>query len=1004
MIKKITLSLVLSIFSLIVFAKNIPVNTAKIVASNYMTSLKKDFNNTIVETFTLTYRNHDVIYAFNFEKGGYILISADDCAYPILNYSFAGTFDIDESKMPEAYKCWINGYKKQIAYIIDNNIKAYPKTITAWDKYSKAQSFGNKSINDVLTPLFGPDGDANSIRWDQYPIYNDSCPENPNNYTGHSPVGCVATAMSQIMYYHKYPSTGTGSHSYSQGSANFGATTYNWNAMVPKLTSSSPTEAKIEIARISYHAGVSVNMNYGDESSGTQTSYVDDAFKNYFRYPNATYVSRRSNTLTITEWKNTIKTNLDNGNPVLYSGNDGGSVGHAFVCDGYNSNDEFHFNFGWSGSYNGWFTIEDLAPSSGLNFSEGQKMVYDIYPAGMIVDFSASATTISQNESVTFTDLTSDSPTSWSWDFGDGSTSTQQNPTHTYTTEGTYTVSLTATNADGSDTETKTDYITVLGPAVTPVADFTANATTISENETVTFTDLTSNTPTSWSWDFGDGTTSTQQSPSHTYTTAGTYTVSLTASNSAGSDTETKTDYITVNPASPTYCTSSGSMNYETAVTLVNINTINNSTGKNNPYEDYTNISTDLSLNNSYDISVNVNTAGSYYVYAKVWIDWNHDFDFDDAGEEYDLGNAYNVSDGATSNSPLTITVPANANIGTTLMRVSAKYSSSATACQEGFDGEVEDYTINITNTSTTNPPNVTTYSASNLTQTSATLNGRITSNGGATVTESGFVYSSNANPTIGGAGVIQIQTSPTVTIGSFTENVINLNTGTTYYYKAYAINSEGISYGVEQSFTPDYLAGNHSEFISQTIPTTVNTGEVFSISLTFENTGNTTWESTGTEPYNLGSQAPQDNFTWGTNRIAMPNEVAPGEQVTITADLTAPSTAGTYDFQWQMVQDYVEWFGEMSDLVSIEVIEQTTNLSKINNEMVNIYPNPATNYLHVILSNTKADNIKIIDITGKTVKQFNVQDKNLKIKIEDLQKGIYFIKIDDKTYKFIKE
>jgi len=94
-------------------------------------------------------------------------------------------------------------------------------------------------------------------------------------------------------------------------------------------------------------------------------------------------------------------------------------------------------------------------------------------------------------------------------------------------------------------------------------------------------------------------------------------------------------------------------------------------------------------LLNASSLSVNVNTDGSYTIYAMVWIDWNHDLDFDDPGEEYDMGDAYNVSDGATSNSPLTITVPSNANIGTTRMRVSAKYSSAATACQEGFDGEV---------------------------------------------------------------------------------------------------------------------------------------------------------------------------------------------------------------------------------------------------------------------------------------------------------------------------
>ena len=164
-----------------------------------------------------------------------------------------------------------------------------------------------------------------------------------------------------------------------------------------------------------------------------------------------------------------------------------------------------------------------------------------------VAEFEASATTITEGESITFTDQSTNVPTSWSWDFGDGGTSTVQNPSNTYTTAGTYTVSLIVTNTAGSDTETKTSYITVSELVVAPVAEFEASATTITEGESITFTDQSTNVPTSWSWDFGDGGTSTVQNPSHTYTTAGAYTVSLTATNTAGTDSETKSNYILVN-------------------------------------------------------------------------------------------------------------------------------------------------------------------------------------------------------------------------------------------------------------------------------------------------------------------------------------------------------------------------------------------------------------------------------------------------------------------------
>ncbi len=144
---------------------------------------------------------------------------------------------------------------------------------------------------------------------------------------------------------------------------------------------------------------------------------------------------------------------------------------------------------------------------------------------------------------VSFTDTSSNTPTSWSWTFGDSGTSTAQNPSHTYTTNGSYTVALTATNSYGNNTCTKNNYITVSLPV--PVANFTGTPTSGVAPVAVSFTDTTLNTPTSWSWTFGDSSTSTAQNPSHTYSAVGSYTVALTATNSYGNNTCTKTNYIT---------------------------------------------------------------------------------------------------------------------------------------------------------------------------------------------------------------------------------------------------------------------------------------------------------------------------------------------------------------------------------------------------------------------------------------------------------------------------
>lgn len=152
---------------------------------------------------------------------------------------------------------------------------------------------------------------------------------------------------------------------------------------------------------------------------------------------------------------------------------------------------------------------------------------------------------------------------------------------------------------------------------------------------------------------------------------------------------------LVVGSNTPTDCSSTGTMQYDDGITLVNFNTINYSTGKTAGYNDYTSISTDVVIGNSYDLTVNLNTDGNYENYAAVWIDWNINGVFE-SNEEYDLGRVTNNSNGATSNSPLSITVPVTASTGVTRMRVSTKYNSYPTQCEVNFDGEVEDYSINI--------------------------------------------------------------------------------------------------------------------------------------------------------------------------------------------------------------------------------------------------------------------------------------------------------------------
>jgi len=177
------------------------------------------------------------------------------------------------------------------------------------------------------------------------------------------------------------------------------------------------------------------------------------------------------------------------------------------------------------------------------------------------------------------------------------------------------------------------------------------------------------------------------------------YVITLTASSAS----ITKSIDLDLNIISEV-CTSAGDITFSTATTGVIFNTINNldTSPKTAPYSDFTALSTDLNIGSSYDLTVNVNTDGQYQVVTKVWFDWNQNCSFNDPGEEYDLGMIVNVTNGPTGNSPLAVVVPESAVLGNTTMRVSSAYRDPdqgqyVTACQASFDGEVEDYTVNVT-------------------------------------------------------------------------------------------------------------------------------------------------------------------------------------------------------------------------------------------------------------------------------------------------------------------
>jgi hypothetical protein len=208
--------------------------------------------------------------------------------------------------------------------------------------------------------------------WNQNFPWNSQCPEDPEGHGGHVYAGCVATAMGMVMKYWEWPAQGVGSHSYhpdgyAQQSANFGETEYHFELMPNTLDSTSTEEEYFETAQLLHHLGISVNMQYSGHGSGAYSEDVPNSLRNYFRYNCDDHVTNYGGWwpgwgYNNEEWAQLLKDGgLDEFLPLYYSGSDdSGAGGHAFVCDGYDENDYFHFNWGWSGRDNAWCPIGAL--------------------------------------------------------------------------------------------------------------------------------------------------------------------------------------------------------------------------------------------------------------------------------------------------------------------------------------------------------------------------------------------------------------------------------------------------------------------------------------------------------------------------------------------------------------------------------------------------------------------------------------------------------------------
>lgn len=350
------------VISLTAIAKPVDVKQARKLGSEFLqanTPLKLDDASELhLVTTYLTEQGIPAFYVFNLDHG-YVIVSADDCAKTVLAYSEEGQFD--PNAVPVQMEDYLQQYVEQIQYGIENNIV-----------------YNNTSIEEKSIKSIGP---LVTAQWGQGCFYNELCPEAPGGSCGHTPAGCVAVAMAQIMYYWGYPTKGMGSHSYTPDgyptqTADFGSTVYQWDLM-QDMFYELDDEHIDAVARLIWHCGVAVDMVYGATGSFSYNEFVPNALQSYFLYaPDMELLSRDH--YSSESWLGKLKACLDLGRPVFYSGL-GDGMGHSFVCDGYDAKDMLHFNWGWDGGYNGYFA-EGALDVSVYHFNTNNIAIFDIHP------------------------------------------------------------------------------------------------------------------------------------------------------------------------------------------------------------------------------------------------------------------------------------------------------------------------------------------------------------------------------------------------------------------------------------------------------------------------------------------------------------------------------------------------------------------------------------------------------------------------------------------------
>jgi hypothetical protein len=314
------------------------------------------------------------VFVFNFEGGGFLILSAEDDVYPVLGYGYKN--HCPQDNLPYGFEVWIANVVHQIEEVRLHELRADERITDAWEIFHHNPEIFRADKEGGVEPML-------HTTWNQGKYYNSACPDDPAGPDDHALTGCVATALGQLMNYFRYPQQGEGYYSYTDPTygfleCDFSEKHYNYDAMGANLETYNP-----DVAEFLHHIGVSVDMQYGPNGSGMYNHKGAYTLRTYFGYADTTEYFFRDSLDESYDWAGLLIDHLNQRVPLYYAGWSDTifQMGHAFIADGYEDSTFFHFNWGWGGSSDGYFNLNSLTPS-GSDFTLLHEAIAYATPSG----------------------------------------------------------------------------------------------------------------------------------------------------------------------------------------------------------------------------------------------------------------------------------------------------------------------------------------------------------------------------------------------------------------------------------------------------------------------------------------------------------------------------------------------------------------------------------------------------------------------------------------------